>query len=78
MERRGRHQEAASRYSQLLARTAPATEYRCRDCDATDDEWRDRCHACGAWGSLIYPLQDNLGSADPGISSAPVYTAEGG
>ena len=74
MERRGRHQEAASRYAQLLDRTAPATGYHCRDCGATTDDWRDRCGACGAWGSLVYPVQENLGSADPGISSAPVYS----
>jgi predicted Zn-dependent protease len=76
MERRGKHQEAAARYARIFEEWKPAAaEYRCRRCQAPAVDWRDRCDSCGLWGCLAFPIKENLGSTDPGISQAPVYSA---
>jgi lipopolysaccharide biosynthesis regulator YciM len=76
LDRRGKHQEASARYARLFDEWNPVmTEYRCRHCQAPAVEWRDRCESCGLWGCLAFPIKEILGSTDPGISQAPVYSA---
>lgn len=75
LERRGKHQEAAARYSRLVDEwTCGTPEYSCRHCDTVSQEWRDRCESCGLWGSLTFPLQMSSSPGDPHISVAPIYS----
>lgn len=75
LERRGKHQEAAARYSRLIDEwTYETPEYSCRRCDTGSREWRDRCESCGLWGSLTFPLQMSSSPDDPHISVAPIYS----
>ncbi|MEE9226915.1 MAG: tetratricopeptide repeat protein [Acidobacteriota bacterium] len=76
LERRGQHQEAAARYSQLLSQMkAQPPDYLCTGCRDPFPDWQDRCDNCGLWGSLAFQLQEG-GTADHlRVSSAPVYSA---
>lgn len=74
-ERRGEMKLALEAYvacaRQLGVRT---TEYRCRVCDATYPDWRDRCDRCGSWNSVELDFQEEkLTPEQLGLQPAPVW-----
>lgn len=78
LERRGLHHEANVHYRRIVREgRLLSTQYRCRTCDARYDAWLDRCSQCGNWNSVQVDFREDTSLDELGISSAPVYTAEG-
>jgi len=79
LERRGRHAEANSHYRRIIREgQLLSTQYRCLSCDSRYDIWVDRCTSCGQWNTVHVDIREDVSLEDLGISSAPVYSAEGG
>jgi tetratricopeptide (TPR) repeat protein len=79
LQRRGRHDEANTHYRRIIRDgQVLSTQYRCLACDSRCDAWMDRCSTCGSWNTVSVDIREDVSLEDLGISSAPVYTAEGG
>jgi tetratricopeptide (TPR) repeat protein len=79
LERRDRHDEANTHYRRIIRDgQVLSTQYRCLSCTARCDAWVDRCSSCGSWNSVHVDIREDVSLEDLGISSAPVYTTEGG
>ena len=45
-------------------RVAAVVPYRCRACGGEVEEWHAQCPACGAWESLVMPIETEQGEAE--------------
>jgi lipopolysaccharide biosynthesis regulator YciM len=77
-ERRGEHATATEAFRRALGESRLLdVGFRCQECAVASDGWRDRCPECGAWNSVEADLREVVSPEELGLSTAPVYTAEG-
>jgi lipopolysaccharide biosynthesis regulator YciM len=51
----------------------PGAQFRCRVCNASHDEWQDRCDACGSWNSVELRIEDVLEPEELGLRDSPIW-----
>jgi tetratricopeptide (TPR) repeat protein len=75
-ERRGDVARAAGHYrssARLLG--AHAAEFQCGRCGRRFEDWRDRCDACGSWGSVEMSFEEeHVSDEELGLVRVPSWT----
>jgi len=73
-QRRGDYEGAVNSYRKVI-RDLKSVEltYECTSCQASYDEWIDRCTNCSAWGTIEVQMKENITPEALGLSSRPVY-----